>query len=157
MFIIQINFSKREIDIFDPEKLAFSFLVDFKIFNVFHFSSFLVPEGDFVARITFFLSFQEAPRGKPRLLWMVSEVLWEYQPKRIQNFQEIFDFHKKIFKTSFSMTGPNSPNSVLLSELRRSSTSYHIFPSNQCFKVKTNREPSRPFAWRKLKGELKEA
>ena len=80
---------------FDPEKLPYIFLIDFENFNVFHFSSFLLKKGDFVAMITFSVSFQKPPRRKPGLLWMVSEVLWEYELKRIHNFREIFIFWRK--------------------------------------------------------------
>ena len=97
-FSFKSIFPRQKSTSFDPEKLAFSSLVEFKIFDFFIFRHFLVPESDFVAILTIFLCFQKAPRGKPRLLWMVCEVLWKYQPKRIQNFREIFIFHKKYLK-----------------------------------------------------------
>ena len=56
------------------------------IFNLFRFSLFWVPEGDFVAMITSLLSFQKASRGKCILLWVFFLMLSKDEPKQIYNF-----------------------------------------------------------------------
>ena len=61
-------FREQKSILFHPEKLAFLFLIDFETFVFFHFSLCFVPEDDFVAILTIFLSFYEAPHGKRRLL-----------------------------------------------------------------------------------------
>ena len=120
-------FRKWKWILFYVEKLAFTFLINSLIFNFLSFLIFFCQKKNFVAVISF-LSFQEPPRGKPRILWMASEIFWEYQPEHVQNFREIFISNKK--------SDPNPHNSLLPYELRRSSTGEWMYVfRNYCYSL----------------------
>ena len=101
------------------------------IFICYRFESFWVFLCFIIFRVTmrlcrndnFLISFQGAPHGNSRLLWIVCEVLREYQPERIPNFREIIFFHKRNAHVMFHH-GSQFRHSVSIYELIENSTSY---------------------------------
>ena len=83
---------EQKLILFNPEKLAFSFLVDFKFFDFLHFSSLFMSEGDFVAMITFLLSFRDRVANLG-----FSECFVGYSESMSQN--EFKTFEKSPFST----------------------------------------------------------